>query len=140
VGGAFDDAGFPTRRRILADGSREVGALEGEGQFWRSSYRDPPCPGTTTLLVETAGATPVDQGILVRDLRLHPVSDDRWILEVDGSLLRRGEPSGAVLGLVLEVDPADLVLRCAAAVGPARRTARGVVTPTLVFEGLGLRA
>ena len=138
AGGLFDDAGFPTRKLVLADGSAVVGHLGTRGHFCRPSFRDHPTPMFTTLVVEDGHDPLPSRGLIADALRIHRLEPDRWVLELEGIPLDRGAPSGAATLFRLTAGPRDLVARCVRATGPARPHANGVVTPTLVFEGLRL--
>jgi hypothetical protein len=135
-GGSFDDAGFPTRRRILADGARGIEAADGPGSLRRPSFRDPPQVLPFHPVLEDGPELPGDDGLLVSELAVHPLPDGRWILECDGVLRRSGEWGPAVRGGLISTSPAVLARSCVARVGPARNSHRGVRTPALLFEGL----
>jgi hypothetical protein len=108
-GGRFDDAGFPTRRQVLWDGSTQTGRIDGPGQLRRESYRDPPKAMATSLVVE--GGAEVSTSLpatVIADLRVHPVHARAWVLELSGS-----DPSGERFdGRFVHVDPHDLPRRC----------------------------
>ncbi len=139
-GGSFDDAGFPTRRTVLAENRRAVGRIGGEGHYCRPSFRDRPVPMAShlTVLTDGEGAAPA-RGVLVTALTLHPLQPDHWMLEIDGAHLEGGRPGPALRSAVVSVSPGELARRCVAAVGPARPSHLGVETPALVFDNLMLR-
>ncbi len=138
-GGGFDDAGFATRRTLLADGLRATGSVGGEGHFRRPSFRDRPVPMPSHLVVQTAGSVPPSRAVLATALSLHPLDRDQWMLEIDGAYLEAGRPGPILRSAIVAVSPTELVRRCVAAVGPARLSHLGVKTPALVFDGLTLR-
>jgi hypothetical protein len=138
-GGSFDDAGFPTRRRVLADGARGIGTVDGPGCLRRPSYRDPPRAQPFHPVLEDGPEDPGGDGLLVSELAVHPLPDGRWILECDGILRRGAEWGPAVRGGLISTNPALLARCCVARVGPARSSHRGVRTPALLFEGLQVR-
>ncbi len=133
-GGWFDDAGFPARRKLLWDGRTETGRIDGPGHLRRGSYRDPPSPMATSLVVAAGGGDPPTAALLVEDLRVHPIDSRAWVLELSGRVAGGG---GSFRGAMARVDPLDLPRRCVAALGEARWFPKGVLTPALQFEGLG---
>lgn len=135
-GGSFDDAGFPSRRKRLADGERTIGILRGRGHYRRPSYRDRPAPLPSHLHLTAKRGDPPPRGILVSGLTLHPLAPNRWALEIEGAELEGGRPGRGIRGAVIHVAPEELVRRCVTAVGPPRDSYRGVRTPGLVFDGL----
>lgn len=138
-GAQFDDAGFPTRRRTLADGERGTGAVAGPGTLRRPSFRDPPQELPFQPVLEAGEEDPGDHGLRVSELAIHPLPDGSWVLECDGILRRGAEWGPLVRGGLISTRPATLVRSCAARVGPARPSHRGVLTPALRFEGLRVR-
>ncbi|MBZ5638934.1 MAG: hypothetical protein LAO51_09295 [Acidobacteriia bacterium] len=136
AGGRFDDAGFPTSLLVLADGSSVVGRLGLRGHLRRPSFRDLPTPMFTTLRVEGMNDPMPGGGFRAAGLRIHRLEADRWILDLEGSWIHRGRPAGGLERLQLGVRPQDLVARCTGSTGQAVGHANGVVTPTLVFEGI----
>ena len=72
-------------------------------------------------------------------LDVHPVAPDRWVLGIEGAVLERGSPGGALRPSFALVAPEDLVRRCVATIGPARTSHLGVETPALLFDALSLR-
>ncbi len=138
-GGSFDDAGFAARRLVLADGAGVVGHLGTRGHYRRPSYRDMPSPMFTTLVLEGGGDPMPSKGFGAHDLRVHRLAPDRWVLDLLGTWLHEGRPSASLDRLRLPVHPRDLVARCIRSVGPSQHFANGVVTPTLVFEGIRFR-
>ena len=138
-GGSFDDAGFATRRRTLADGARGTDELSGPGSLRRPSFRDPPRAMPFHLVLAAGQEDPGDDGLLVSELAVHPLPDGGWILECDGILRRGAEWGPAVRGGLISTTPAALARACVARIGPARDSHRGVRTPALRFEGLIVR-
>jgi hypothetical protein len=138
-GGAFDDAGFPTRKTSLADGRSVVGTLSGPGHLRRPSFRDPPAPLATHLKLAVANATLPPIASLATDLRVHVVAPDGWIVEVKGVRLENGCPSGAHWGGWGEVSPASVARGVSGTVGPVRRSHRSVDSPALLVEGLDIQ-
>jgi len=138
-GATFDDAGFPTRARVLGDGRTAVPAGAAAGTLRRASFRDRPEPRWFRLRVEP-GRTVAEppRGLWVEAVRIHPTGE-AWRLEVDGALVGGGgRRGGAVRGAVLRAGPEDLVTRCVAGSGAPLETHLGVRTPALVFERLPL--
>lgn len=123
----FDDACFPTARKVLADGRQISGILEGRGHLRRPSFRDRPESWPTSLLVLAPSVELPAQCLRVSSLSLHPLQDDSWVLEVSGPAIERA---------FLRVSPQALLERCVAAHGPARESHLGVLTPALLFEGV----
>jgi hypothetical protein len=121
-GGIFDDAAFMTSRKRLADGERITGAVTGQGNLLRPSFRDPPLPLPAHLEVEPRFEEPLGDRFLISELTIHPLSPGEWILQA-GELFMRAAPT-------------DLIRTCAAGVGPKRLAPNGVLTPGLLFEGL----
>ena len=134
AGGTFDDAGFPTRYKVLADGHFASVAPRAAGDLRRDSFRDPPRPAFGTLVVADGEETVPDQGIVIDGFRIHRTAPDRWLLEIDGTLAgdgRRLEKSYAA------IRPLDWVRRICGAVGEAHACPNGVVAPTLLIDGSG---
>jgi hypothetical protein len=128
-GGKFDDAMFPTERRLLADGREILARIHGPGQLRRSSFRDPPQSQHSHLIVGSEERGTFERGLVVTGLTIHPLAAEDWVLEFEGSTGR------AVEGYI-RTDPRELIRRCVASVGPSRLSHRGVKTPALLFEGL----
>jgi hypothetical protein len=139
-GGSFDDAGFRTRRRTLADGRNLVGLVEGQGNYRRPSFRDPPVPCPTQIVVEADRTSPPDGGMLVSDVEIHPMGPADWIIEIRGAPLRDGRPVAPLRHGFVRIEPAVLLERCLAAVGTSRSSHRGVRTPALLFDDLPIRS
>ncbi len=133
LGTTFDDAGFPTRARRLADGGSVVGSIGSEGFLRRASFRDPPVPTAACLRIEPGSDAPPPRARLAGSLRIHPL-DDEWLLELETTDLEDRRPITPWQELVLRETPESLVRRCAAAAGPPRSTHLGVVTPALVLD------
>ena len=121
---------------LLADGVRVVQPLGGPGCFCRPSFRDPPQPRHSNLVLEP-GDDPLPPTLLfVSEMTLHPLPGDQWSLECDGTLRRGAESGPLVLGALIRTSPRDLVERCVARAGPSVQSHRGVQTPALLFNGL----
>jgi len=133
-GGRFDDTGFPSGRVVLADGGRWLSGLAVRGHLRRASFRDPPVPMPSHLVVSDGDDPEPPDALVVTALRIHPLGD-RWFLELEGRVQWRGSHGGGFRGLVVAARPDSLPRRCVGSVGPARLSHRGVVTPSLVFEG-----
>jgi len=135
-GGNFDDACFPTRSRILADGVRIGATIAGPGCYRRASFRDAPAPQASNLIV--SGASRLDlpsNGLIVVGLAIHPLGPQDWTLEISGREIVSGEGGGGFRGYV-RTDPWRMVRRCTSGLGQPHVSHRGVVTPALVFEHL----
>jgi predicted Zn-dependent protease len=139
-GGSFDDAGFATRRRRLADGRVTHGRIEGRGHYRRPSFRDPPQSLPSNLVVTSTDRGAPQRGVVATSLELHPVEPERWLLQIEGALLERGQPVATLRPSFVSVSPADLVGRCVSSVGPPRFSHLGVKTPALVFDNLSLHS
>lgn len=137
-GGAFDDAGFPTRRLELADGRTSTGRIEGRGHLRRGSYRDRPVALPSHLVLSAGGDGAPDRGVVVTSLDVHAVEPRRWLLRVEGAHLDGGRPVALLSPSYVSIAPDDLVRRCVAAVGPPRLSHLGVETPALLFDDLRL--
>lgn len=131
VGGPWDDAGYPARPVPLADGRTIVGTIAGPGSFRRGSFRDPPEPAPTLLIVEPSAVDPCPGDVRIFAARIHAL-DGRWVLEVDGV-----DPTGAAFqARFIRTDPFSLAARCVGGDGTAVVRAGIVLTPALRFEGL----
>jgi hypothetical protein len=124
-GGSFDDGAFRTKRRLLADGERVCGAISGPGNLLRPSFRDPPQPLPSHLVVESLLMGPPDDHYSVSELTIHPLSPGEWALQVGDGLIMTG--------------PGELIRNCVAGIGAPRLAHNGVMTPALLFEGLRVR-
>lgn len=138
-GGTFDDLGQPSGVTQLADGKRVVGRLGGPGTWRRASYRDVPLPDPSFLVVEAGREKLPGRAVVVSETSVHVLGPRHWLLECRGGLLENGGPGAAVRGLLLKVDPLDLVARCASTWGEPRISWLGVSTPALVFLDLRCR-
>jgi len=138
LGGRSDDAGFDTRRRVLADGIRVIGPLTGPGTLRRPSFRDPPQPLPSHLSIAPGEERPFRKGLIVSEVALYPMPDGAWILECDGVLLRGNEPALLVRGGRIRTTPGQMVQRCVERIGPAHASQRGTRTPALLFDGLAV--
>jgi hypothetical protein len=129
-GGEFDDAGFETRRTVLADGRHAVGTLPRAGTLRRASFRDAPSPSASTLLVFPDAPITVGQGVrIVTRCRILPVSRGEWVLDL-GSGTSSRPPA------IARITPEALVERCVGTLGSPVVCAEGVITPGLVFAGI----
>ena len=136
AGGGFDDAGFPARRKRLADGRRVLHRIEGRGHLRRPSFRDPPRPHTTTLVVRDGREALPPRAVRISDLRPHPLGPGKWILEIRGALLEKGVAVRPLPVSFVQVSPAELAGRCSGAVGRGRLCPNNTLTPSLLIEGL----
>jgi len=134
-GGEFDDVGFRTRRRVLADGRLWTGAAESKGHYRRTSFRDPPAPLPSSLVVLAPAQAPPPSCLLVTGLTIHAIGPG-WVLEVDSAELTGGHPGAALPRTMLRTSPQEIAKRCVGSVGPARPSHLGVVAPALLFEGI----
>ncbi len=137
-GGTFDDVGAPAAPRTLADGESIRDRIAGAGCFRRSSFRDPPAPEPSHLVVEGEGRHEDGRGDVVTDLRVVPAESGVWTLLVDGYRERPGPAMDVFLGARMRLAPADLARAVVGAAGPVSPTGEGVSTPTLVLEGVNL--
>lgn len=135
-GGLFDDACFPTRPTPLAGEGRIVGRLAGEGHYRRASFRDRPAPAPSHVVVDCGEEPPPGVGLLVSDLRIHPLEPDLWVLGVRGGPLPEGHQAPAALEGHIRISPRKLLQRCLAAIGPSRASHTGVSTGALLFDDL----
>jgi hypothetical protein len=124
AGGEFDDAGFPTSRRVLADGRHVSASLDGPGSYWRRSFRDAPRALPSTIVLSGASPTVREMRGLTA-CRLLPLGAEDWVVELPGT--RPG---------YLRTSPARLLQGCRGTFGAAVPTADGVITPGLIFEGI----
>jgi len=139
-GGRFDDLGYPTSRRQLANGADWIGGLSGRGHYRRPSFRDAPLCLPSNLVVEPAAVGVLDEGWFASRVVIHPLTPEGWILDLDATPWRRGRPCGETRRAQVATGPRELVARCSGGVGPSFASHRGVRTPALRFEGLALRA
>ena len=135
-GGLFDDAGYYTASTPLAARGAIVGSLEGEGFLRRSSFRDPPAPQASHLVVRSRSQSMPEEGLLVSDLRIHPLRPGRWVLEIEAHPLPEGSKAGLTYVGYVRTSPKELLWRCAACLAPGRFSHRGVHTGSLLFEDL----
>lgn len=138
-GGSFDDAGFATRRKRLANGHRTCGTIKARGHYRRPSFRDRPIPLPSHLSVSATARPAPTEGVIATALSVHPLDSGRWLLRIDGALLDHGRPGAVLRPSFVSISPEDLALRCVATVGPPRLSHLGVETPALVFDNLSLR-
>jgi hypothetical protein len=126
AGGAFDDAGFPTARRTLAEGGKIMGALDGPGSYWRRSFRDPPrsLPSTIVIGAGSPSTASEHRGGYPR-CRVIPLGSNGWILELPGDVNRYAR-----------TDPGELLRACNGVYGRPVATPDGPITPGLVFDGI----
>jgi hypothetical protein len=132
AGGSFDDAGFPTRYRVLADGQFATVTPRWAGDLRRDSFRDPPQPAFGTLVVADGQETLPDRGVRVDGLRIHRIERHRWMLEIDGVLVGNGR---RLARSYAAVRPLEWVQRISGAVGKARSCPNGVLSPSLIVDG-----
>lgn len=135
VGGEWDDAGFPSSRRLLADGGRLVDRLDGPGCLRRGSFRDPPEPSPSFLVVEPPPVPMPRLALRVLALRVLVLSGT-WVLDIDGLALREGQSVGAFRGERIRTTPEALVACCAGGIGTALPRAGCVLSPAVCFERL----
>jgi hypothetical protein len=138
-GGSFDDVGFATRRKRLANGHRTCGTIKARGHYRRPSFRDRPIPLPSHLSVSATARPAPTEGVIATALSVHPVESGRWLLRIDGALLDQGRPGAVLRPSFVSISPEELVLRCVATVGPPRLSHLGVETPALLFDHLSLR-
>jgi hypothetical protein len=124
-GGDFDDSARPTGEKILVDGQRLVGRIDGPGHLRRPSFRDLPRPLPSQLHVDPPPGDAVPGTPKVESLSIHPLATGHWVLDIGGGFVT--------------TTPEELLRCCVAGVGPKCASHRGVVTPALRFEGLGVR-
>ena len=135
-GGVFDDLGFTTTRRQVADGCTMLARLVGPGHYRRPSFRDVPVSLPVNLVVEPPEAGAPSRGLIAHRVAVHALSAERWVLELDGTWWSDGEPRGAIRGARVPTGPRELLSRCVAGVGAPFASYRGVRTPGLLFDGL----
>jgi hypothetical protein len=135
-GGLFDDAGFYTAATRLAQDGEITGNLNGEGHFRRSSFRDRPESWPSWLVVEARPRPVPGRGLIVSDLRIHPLRPQRWTLEVTGYPLPEGLDADTRIEGYIQVAPRELLWHCAACLGPTHASALGVSTGSLLFEDI----
>jgi hypothetical protein len=134
TGGAFDDAGFPTRVNLLTVGGFTAPPPFGPGHYRRDSFRDPPQPQLGTIVV-AEGTDELPQDYLrIEGLRIGFLAADRWVLELGGTWVEHGHPVRPLAATSMTIRPENLVQRFRGAVGPARACPNGVATPTLILE------
>jgi len=134
AGGSFDDAGYPSARRVLAADGRWLDRLSGPGTFRRSSFREPPKETATNLFMSSGEADHIPVGAAVaRRCRVLRPSNELWVLEL--GLANRLNPS-ALERRWVRVHPGALIAACAARLGRTRVTPTGPIVPGLLFEGL----
>ena len=139
AGGKFDDAGFPAIRKPLADGNLILALFEGRGHLRRSSFRDPPVPDLTTLVVESGDETPPKSVVHVPEARLYAVAPGDWVLEPLGAWLGDGNSGQPVARGFLRVAPRDLVRRVHATAGLAVPCPNNTHTPALILDGINAK-
>lgn len=135
-GGTFDDAGFATRRALLADGERWKPGSEAAGHRRRPSFRDPPALAPSHLVVLGRPQAPPARCILVSGQTLHVLGPASWLLEIDAAEMVDGQPGPRLRRRFLRTSPAELSGACVAAVGPPRRSYLGDASPALLFDDL----
>ncbi|HXV78131.1 MAG TPA: hypothetical protein VD788_17605 [Candidatus Polarisedimenticolaceae bacterium] len=133
-GGRFDDSGLEARRKLLADGNCLCEPIDGAGHDRRPSFRDPPQPMPSQLLVEPDPVEWPDGSFRVNRLSIQPLDTDRWVLDVGGVV-----EGGSVSQAFVPTGPSRLVAACSGGWGEAEASHRAVRTPFLVFDGLAVR-
>jgi hypothetical protein len=136
VGGWFDDAGFPTRIRPLADGEGVVDTLDGPGLLRRGSFRDLPEPHPSCLVVAGKDGAYPDPAIHLLDLRIYACPPGSWLLEGAGHVVRRGRSAGVLPRVTIRTSPEKIAAGLVATAGAPVVVGSGVVSPALVVEGL----
>ena len=137
VGGTFDDAGFPTARRVLATDGLWVGALAGSGTIRRSSFRDPPSEDVTNLVMDGGTIAPrAEVSAIVRRSRVIRSSVDLWVLELD---VASAENQTELRRIWIRTQPLQLLQGCSRRLGGAQVTPDGPIVPALLFDGIGQR-
>lgn len=134
LGSKFDDTGHVCRNRPLSDGKRALSVIEGPGTLRRGSFRDPPSPRASQLIVAPREARIPERAVIVSGLRVHVLAPNSWILECHGGLLERGTPGRRIRGLCVKTDPVHLVGECLGTWGEARDSHFGIRTPALIFS------
>ena len=134
AGGAFDDTGFPGGRLPLADGRRILATPAGPGRRRRLSFRHPPVERAANLCFRPTGSWD-GTGLVVRGARPHAVGGSWWTV-LEAAPAREGRLLAPWSAWGVRAGPEAWVAGCRAGVGPARRSPEGVLTPTLVFDGL----
>lgn len=137
VGGDFDDCGFEAVPRPLAAGGRVIGGVHGRGTLRRGSYRDFPESGPSLLVVTPPMAALSEDRLDVLSLRLEMATPKSWRLEMDGERWVSGRSAGGFRGAPLWTDPVSLAQACVAGSGEPATCGWGVLSPALIFEGLG---
>lgn len=137
VGGTFDDCGFEAVPRALSRRGRVIEGVQGPGTLRRGSYRDLPEPGPSLLVVTPPMAALSEDRLDVLSLRIEPATPKRWRLEMDGERWVAGRSAGGVRGAGLWTDPVTLARACVAGSGEPAPCGWGVLSPALIFEGLG---
>ncbi len=136
TGGRFDDAGFPAIRKPLADGNRVLALFEGRGHLRRSSFRDPPAPDLTTLVVEGGDETPPKSVVHVPHARLHAADLGDWVLEPVAAWLGDESHGKPVARGFLRVSAREVVRSLHATGGPATLSPNNTHTPALLLDGI----
>ncbi|ANM30302.1 hypothetical protein ABI59_13045 [Acidobacteria bacterium Mor1] len=134
-GGLFDDAGFPTARRVLAAGRTVDAAVHPVGSLRRGSFRDRPEPRPAHLRVKAGSEGFPSSAWVVTAARIDPV-EAGWLLDLELQALDEGGPAGAPRRCAVEVAPYTLVRACRAAVGTPYRSHLGVEVPWLLLDPL----
>ncbi len=137
LGGGFDDAGFPTQDRSVADGRSIRHVLVGPGHYRRGAFRDPPVGRHAALHVRPPAVGFPDPAFVATGLILHATPGSDWILELEGARFAGGARTPPLRGLTA-VEPAVLLKRIVGGVGPPRESDSGVRTPALLVSSLDL--
>ena len=133
-GGSFDDVGFQSSTRVMAEGGSWRGEIGGPGSFWRTSFRQPPMEHTSNLVVPAGDATAFpDRSAVARRCRVLKMSSELWVLELE---LESGGGVEAPRRHWVRVNPRELLDACTARLGGATVTSGGPIVPGLLLEGL----
>jgi hypothetical protein len=133
-GGRFDDTGRITRPLTLADGTRSLACLGEEGHGWRRSFRDPPERTFSNIVVEGSGESRPDRGFLVSELRIHRLSEGRFLAVAYGNRLEDGVAAADGGRIRFAFNPLRIPARILGTSGQCRNTALGNRAPDLVLE------
>lgn len=154
----FDDEGVPRRRRALIEAgvcrgflhtsrsARKAGPAASAGSAVRGSYRYPPSPGPTNLIVVPAppgGENPIgalEDGIYILDVMgVHtadPISGD-FSFGIRGLRMRGGRPDGAVSEMTIS-GGVQALLEGIRMLGTELKFAGHCAAPDVLVEGLSL--
>ena len=137
-GGSFDDVGFPSTTRVLAEEGLWRGEIGGPGSLWRASFRQPPMERTSNLVVPPGRTAEPPEGVAIaRRCRVLRMSGEVWVLELDLENDQSSENPGR---LWARVRPQVLLDACVSRLGGSVVTAAGPIVPGLLFDGLAAAA